>query len=231
MSRFLTDGDYDNLIEGEDLDLILQDEPSILSSTELQVQEEISSYTRQRYDVAAMFPNVTLYSFTTSYSTGNVIYINADPWVNTTTYAQNDMVVREKKVYKSDTNGNTGNDPITSGDWTFIGNQHQVFIAIDASTGVFPTDDTKWGPDPRSKLLIRFMVDLTLYEIHSRIMPRNIPDHRVVRAEDARRYLNKVRDPRSNLTPDFPLKTFEDQEGNDATWNSAPKYNNADDLW
>lgn len=46
-------------------------------------------------------------------------------------------------------------------------------------TGVYPDDDIKWTlGDNRNQQIVLFLIDITLYHLHSRINPRNIPDLR-----------------------------------------------------
>lgn len=51
-------------------------------------------------------------------------------------------------------------------------------------------DTTKFTPgDNRDQQLVMYMIDITLYHLHSRIAPRNIPDLRISRYEAAVRWL------------------------------------------
>lgn len=46
-------------------------------------------------------------------------------------------------------------------------------------TATYPDDDTKWTQgDNRNQQIILYLLDITLYHLHSRINPRNIPDLR-----------------------------------------------------
>ena len=46
-------------------------------------------------------------------------------------------------------------------------------------TGVYPTDTTKWTKgDNRNQQIVLYLIDITLYHLHSRINPRNVPDLR-----------------------------------------------------
>jgi len=47
------------------------------------------------------------------------------------------------------------------------------------TAGTLPTDTTKWtAGDNRNQQIVMYLVDITLYHLHSRINPRNIPDLR-----------------------------------------------------
>ena len=62
--------------------------------------------------------------------------------------------------------------------------------AITANTLI---TDTEWiKGDPRDPLMVEFMLDLTLYRIHARVAPNQIPETRIQRRDDAIAFLNKV---------------------------------------
>lgn len=84
------------------------------------------------------------------------------------------------------------------------------YVAAKSSTGVTPgTDVETWIPikflkgDSRSQKLVSIMIDVVLYHIHSRIAPRNIPDLRVKRYDDAIQWLKDANS--GNITPNLPL--------------------------
>lgn len=84
------------------------------------------------------------------------------------------------------------------------------YVAADSSTGIEPgTDIEKWIPltfkkgDSRSQQLVSAMIDISLYHIHSRIAPRNIPDLRVKRYDDAIKWLKDAN--AGTVTPNLPL--------------------------
>lgn len=71
------------------------------------------------------------------------------------------------------------------------------------SAGVLPTDTTKWvAGDSRSAQMVLYCIDIALYTLHSRIAPRNIPELRVKRYDDAIKWLKSVA--KGELTADIP---------------------------
>lgn len=52
---FLTDNDYNQLIQEDDLDLVQQSDPYLRLKMEETAIEEMSGYLRNKYDVAAIF--------------------------------------------------------------------------------------------------------------------------------------------------------------------------------
>jgi hypothetical protein len=53
--------------------------------------------------------------------------------------------------------------------------------------------------------MVGTMIDIALYHIHSRIAPRNIPDLRVKRYDDAKKWLKMCA--HGDITPNILLKT------------------------
>jgi len=77
-----------------------------------------------------------------------------------------------------------------------------VNYSILANTSI--TDTTYWiQGDNRSQQLVTYLVDICLYHLHSRISPRNIPDLRVKRYDDAKSWLKAVG--KGDVTANLPL--------------------------
>jgi hypothetical protein len=52
-------------------------------------------------------------------------------------------------------------------------------LPYTVTAGTLPTDTTKWSAgDNRNQQIVMYLIDITLYHLHSRINPRNIPDLR-----------------------------------------------------
>lgn len=96
----------------------------------------------------------------------------------------------------------------------------------DALTGVSPVDDpTKWTKgDTRNPLIKMHLIDMTLYHLHSRINPRNIPEFRIARRDDCISWLKMVA--AGKITVDLPiLEPSADQLGLKIKWASNSKFN------
>ena len=85
----------------------------------------------------------------------------------------------------------------------------QIWEAIAGSTGTAPdTDITKWQPvswtagDNRNQQLVLFMIDVTLYHLHSRIAPNNIPQLRMDRYDSVIAWLKMAA--KGEVTADIP---------------------------
>lgn len=120
---------------------------------------------------------------------------------NATTYTQGERAKQNDVIYISNISGNLDNTP--------------------------GTDITKWIPvmwlkgDSRSQQLVSAMLDISLYHIHSRIAPRNIPDLRVKRYDDARAWLQSAN--KGDITPNLPLLQPNKPR---IRWGSVTKLNN-----
>lgn len=76
----------------------------------------------------------------------------------------------------------------------------------------------------RSALIVMYMLDISLYHMHSRVTPRNIPQIRIDRYDSAIAWLEKVR--KGAITADLPRITDEDGEGKiRSRFGSNPKMN------
>lgn len=73
--------------------------------------------------------------------------------------------------------------------------------------------------DTRSQQLVTYMVDIALYHVHSRIAPRNIPELRVKRYDDAIDWLKKCA--KGEVTPAVPTK--QPRQGGRVRWGGPIK--------
>ena len=71
-------------------------------------------------------------------------------------------------------------------------------------SGTLPTNSFYWSmTDNRDQQMLLYFIDITLYHVHSRIAPRNIPDLRVKRYDDAINWLKMCA--KGEVTPALPL--------------------------
>lgn len=81
--------------------------------------------------------------------------------------------------------------PNVAPDDPYSGNRYWAYVSthsVPAGMDILDTDYWTYG-DNRSQQLLTYVIDITLYHVHSRIAPRNIPDLRVKRYDDARAWL------------------------------------------
>jgi hypothetical protein len=93
-----------------------------------------------------------------------------DEYVNTTSYVVGDKVYYNNIEYTCLLNCK-GILPTETGFWS-VGSAYTL-------TATYPDDNTKWSEgDNRNQQIVMYLLDITLYHLHSRINPRNIPDLR-----------------------------------------------------
>lgn len=123
-------------------------------------------------------------------------------------------------------------DVLTGGDPAKLNDPELDAISEVGSylSGRYDTD-LIFAPDQAEEakhaIIKRVVADVMLYNLMSAINPRNIPEFRIQKRDDAISWLKAVANPRSNVTADFlPLKDFGEGRGNDITWGSRPKRQN-----
>lgn len=83
----------------------------------------------------------------------------------------------------------------------------------------------KWDKgDTRDQLIKMHLIDLTLYHLHSRINPRNIPELRLTRRDEAIAWLKMVNE--GKITTGLPVLSTPTNAGLKIRWASATKFNN-----
>lgn len=98
------------------------------------------------------------------------------------------------------------------------------YLAVDYDTDkIFDAD-----APIKSEIIGGHIVDIALYHLHARINPRQIPEIRVQRRDDAIKWLSSVADPRSNITAPkaLPKRDYGENKGSDISWGSRKKRQN-----
>lgn len=210
---FLVKSDYSQLIREDNLNIVTGTDDNLLEIAELAAQSEMESYLNTRYDIVALFPAVTVYDITATYAVGDLVETTSPAFALVTVYAPDALVSwTDGCVYKQINAGSTSGteDPTDAAFWLKWAVQGKVYAAIVTGPGAKPLDVASFGPDTRQPLAVRFMIDIVLYELHSRINPRKLPEHRITRRDDALMWLGMVSDPRKGINPPFAEKVFED---------------------
>ncbi len=78
--------------------------------------------------------------------------------------------------------------------------------------------------EERSADLVMYMMDITLYHMHSAVSPQQIPDLRVKRYDDAIEWLKAVAS--GKLTANFPLLPVPETPTGGLLWGSQERVNN-----
>ena len=120
----------------------------------------------------------------TPYSvTGLLPQETASAWVSLTTYSAGQLVSYNNQLWQSVVNSNTGNTP---------------------GTDIIHWQPVSWAyGDNRDRSLVKNMVDVALYTLHSNIAPQNIPALRQRRYEKALEWCMAVA--KGDITPNLPL--------------------------
>ena len=213
MSNFLVKYDFSTLIDGENLDEITDGNDQLLEGAVMSAVEEVAGYIRHRYDAGEVFREVVGYSDTASYSEGDRVFWSETVFSDTTSYSLGDRVSFDGDIYMANTVVSPGQfDPL---EWDFLAVNNTFYTSLQATVGNLPVDPLYFSAgDNRNPKIKEVTIDVALYNIHSKISPRNIPDVRRVRydgfgnkndSENAIRYLEKVQ--KGQIMPDLPAIT------------------------
>ena len=181
MARFLKTSDYSSIIQAVDLAQITEGVDQNLFDSEIKAISRMRTKLVQRYLVDIELGIMTAFSAATHYRTRDrvingetITHVNDfNRWDKTTDYVIGDIV--------TDDNG-------------------YVYTAIADSTNTKLTLTAYWTPminvltsnanywtvgDNRYPMFIELAMDMTLYNLHARINPRNIPELRIERNREA----------------------------------------------
>lgn len=222
---FIIKEDLLRQIKDQELEILTEDGgyQELLNSM-MAAQEEVASYIRHAYDVGLAMPDLIELVPGETYSEGALVWVNAGDWATEASYSIGDLVAVPSPgvgVYVSLTNSNTANSPVsTPAHWSLFAPLDATIYRALEDTSALQTDITAWqaqNTDPRQQKLVQLVVDVALYDLHSRIKPRQIPEHRIQRRDDAISYLRDIADPRKNVLLNIPLKEHAENSGTDIT--------------
>lgn len=161
MARLLRDSDYNRIIKAENLEQIISEANSLKLEMEQVAQQEMISKLSQRYDVAKVFTNTSVWDVTRQYQAKNLIeytepefdqteqYIGHAQYNNATSYNNPNRVIYLGYIYEA-IGATTGNLPTNATFWTLIGRaprvsyKGKIYEAITTTQGNLPTDTTSW---------------------------------------------------------------------------------------
>lgn len=219
---FIIRHDFDQLITQTDIDVITGANDHILTEAERSTQLEVKSYLRARFDISVMFPDVIQWTNTRVNTAGELVFLTASDWAYQL-YTVGEIVnFGNENVYRCKLNttaSGSSQDPSNATYWELIGSNDALYLVDVTNTAEKPNNVSFFTPnDPRDALLVRLMCDLMLYELHSRINPRMIPELRIQRRDDVIKYLSNIADPRKNIDPGFPKIDFGENRGVDISF-------------
>ena len=211
--KFLCSPDYDPLIREDILNVILKQRPRALTQAMLAAMEEMQSYLSSRYDLKKVFAPLVPWQKTKNYVKDMRILFYAEAYNKTAGYQADDLVSfvmpgtnNEDKIYRATEDITPGIAPGAAGNkWEELAWNNSAYAvkAGSAAAGTLPTDQDKFAPDTRNALIVTYLVDMTLYHVHSAINPQKIPDLRGIRYEAAITWLKAVS--KGSLNPDLPI--------------------------
>lgn len=292
---YLIKNDYKKQIQDVNLNQIISSDDTLLETAQLTAQAECLSYLRQRYDTSVEFSDTNAWSYVTAYAAHDRVYLNADAYSPTSTYALNAITLQGGNVYRC-TTAITVAEVFNVAKWTLLGPQYTIYYAAYpkplfnykkvyavgdqvyygdrtytckiASTlpshaaalqagvysnvpqgNVFPndpvygtrywtpagsaysiaagtalSDTTKWTKaDNRDQQMVTYMIDITLYHLHARIAPRNVPQLRIDRYTHAIQWLTAAG--QGAITAALPL--LQPDQGNRVRWGGNVKNQNS----
>lgn len=158
-------------------------------------------------------PNATYWAVV-----GNEGYYYAVPldWSSGTSYSTDALVKKGGIVYQA-LQASTNKNPTDDTDeeyWSGIAKVGEFYDLV-LWTGQYPADLTRWAAgDIRNKQVVLYVVDIALYHVHSRINPKNIPELRLERYDNAKGWGKMAA--RGEITANLPL--IEPEQGSSITY-------------
>jgi phage gp36-like protein len=134
------------------------------------------------------------------------IFIEVLPWAESTQYAAGAAVAQAGLIYVA-TRATKAEQPGAA--------------AEEPAEGEEPAAPAWEAKDPRHPLIKTYLIDCTLYLIHSRQNPRSVPQIRQDRYDHAISYLNMCR--QGKLSPGLPLLTDTAADGTTNTQSIRPR--------
>lgn len=214
---YLTEPDYHRVIQEANLQQIITADSAVLLAAGQTAQAEAISYLIQKYDTASEFADTTLWNSLIVYQAGARVYDTTTPtplyynavmpaplFNELSYYVIGQQVFWKGKVYTciiatvisnrgSIQPGTYSNIPPLNiyPDDTYNGAINWgggITYTIPAATALANT--AFWAPgDTRNQQLVTYLLDISLYHLHSRITPRNVPEIRQIRYESAIKWL------------------------------------------
>ena len=217
MDKFLVKYDFSTLIDDVNIDEITDSNDRLLEDAIDSAVEEAAGYIRHRYDEVKVFKVVQTYADATAFVVDDRVYWTETALDTSSTYSTDDRVSYLGNLYKA--NQSVPAEAFDPTKWDLQAENNTFYTCIAISTGNLPNNtDYFTAGDNRNPKLKEVTIDITLYNIHSKISPRNIPDVRRIRydgfgnkneSENAIRWLEKVQ--KGQITPDLDVITDAEQ--------------------
>jgi hypothetical protein len=178
--KFLIKYDYQTLIDEDNLNELTDGNDRLLNDAVDSAVEKVAGYIRHRYDAALVFKVVQVYSDTTAFVIGDRIFWEETAYSELATYATNDRVSYSGSIYEA--NQAVAPEAFDPAKWDLLAENETFYVCSVDSIGNLPSSTAYFtAGDDRNALIKEITVDVVLYNIHSKVSPRNIPDVRRVR--------------------------------------------------
>lgn len=244
---FLVEKDYLTLIKDAVLTTAAKEtsgitKEEIYASCDARAVGEVKSYLNDKHDTALMFFDIVNWNASVGYAADKYVYFNPTvmDYSSSVAYQIGDYVWYEANglTYVATAVTTAGNLPtdITKFSPTTI-NRKIYKTKITTPAGTLVTNATYYEEnDPRDPYLVSLVVDVFLYHLLSRIVPRNVPERIGVKYADVISLLRDFADNRKNTLAPFPLRVIPEdatgiKNGYDISWGSATKIDNANDNY
>lgn len=231
MNKYLVKYDFGTLIDEANLDEVTDNNDRVINEAIDQAVEECASYIRHRYDYDQVFRVVIPYLATTAFAVGDRVFWSPDAYDTAVTYTIGQVMSFEDNIYSA--KGTTTPGVFQPSEWTLEAENNTFYTCTADSTGNLPSDTNYFtAGDNRNSKIKQVTIDITLYNIHSKIAPRSVPDVRRIRydgggnkndSENAITYLVKVQ--KGQVTPDLPVIQPIEQNSERVSYGSTPNLN------
>lgn len=228
MDKFLVKYDFETLIQETNLDEITNTTDRTINDAIDNAVSEAAGYIRHRYDEDKAFKVVQAYTVTSVFAVDDRVFWSPTAYAAASTYVLDDQIsfdigtspVVDEKIYIANQAVAAGETPLTEPTkWDLKADNNTFYTCILVNdVGDLPTNTTKFtAGDNREPKLKTVVIDIVLYNIHSRITPRDIPEIRQIRydgagnkdkSEHAIGWLEKVQ--KGTITPDLDVLLDDD---------------------
>lgn len=123
---YLIFSDFKKQIQQDNLLQIIGNDLAVLNTAELQAIEEAFGYLTQKYDTAQEFSNTQQWAFNAIYQAADRVYLDAEPYSATKTYAINQTVLQTAGVFICIADITTP-EAFNPDHWQLLGSQYDLF--------------------------------------------------------------------------------------------------------
>lgn len=217
---YLTQLDYLSHIQDVNWQQIISNNVSVQMQSEALAQAEIIGKLVQKYDCLEEFRDTKLFNINDVYGINQLVYSGNDYY----------FVTQKEKSYIATEYYNLG---------SIVYYRGQNYICNNANKGILPSNTNYWTLQPysvtgqlvtntafytkgdnRSVIIYNLCVDIAIYHAHTRISPKNIPQIRIDKFNQAMAFLEQAQRGQAVI---HDLPTLQPIQGRSTRFNSSPK--------